>query len=80
MAVCGAYIFFEFLKKSVNRRISDIEKIPSLENRVIYLEQQSLSHNDTKDAVIRMEEQIRLLTDQVRRLTDLLMRKDFNNG
>lgn len=60
---------------SVKKRIADLEKIPNLEGRVDRLEQQAVSHNDTKDVVIRLEEQIKNLAEQVRSLSDLLLRK-----
>lgn len=71
----GGTVFAWFIFNSVKKRIADLDRIPYLENRIIVLEQQALTHNDTKDAVIRMEEQIKNLTEQVRTLSDLLLRK-----
>lgn len=65
---------------SLKKRIADIEKIPSLEARVIALESQVVQYSKTTEAVIRMEEQIKALTEQVRVLSDLLMRKVSNNN
>ena len=60
---------------SVKKRIADLEKIPNLEVRVTQLEHQATSHNETKDIVIRLEEQVKNLAENVRSLSDLLMRK-----
>lgn len=61
----------------IRRKLADVDKVPTLESRVAHLEIQATQHNDTKEAVIRMEEQIKGLTEQVRQLSDLLMRKVF---
>ncbi len=66
--------------KDMEKKFSDVGRIPSLESRVAILEQQAIAHNDTKEAVIRLETKVEGLTEQVRNLTDLLMRKVFANG
>lgn len=66
---------------TMKKRVADIERIPSLESRVMALEAQVVQYSKTTEAVIRMEEQIKHLTEQVRVLSDLLMRKvNINNG
>jgi hypothetical protein len=74
----GGAVFGWFILSTIKKKVTDVEEIPSLRSRVTTLEQQMLTHNDTKEAVIRMEEQIKNLAEQVRSLSDLLMRKVFH--
>lgn len=68
-------IFFWIVRGLVNK----IEKIQPLEQRVVMLEamlsaEQSKT-NKTAEEVIRMTEQIKFLTQEVRRLSDFLTQK-----
>lgn len=63
---------------TLKKRMADVEKIPSFEARIIALELQVVQYTKTTEAVVRMEEQIKHLSEQVNRLSDLLMRKVFN--
>lgn len=63
----------------VSKYIRDIQEIPILRNRISNLEIQSTQINETKLAVVRVEEQIKHLAEEVRELKDLLMRKLFND-
>jgi hypothetical protein len=75
-AMIGWYLYYNFQKN-----IRDIQKVGPLEARVVVLEQQALQHNETRDAVIRLEAKVEGLTEQVRNFMDLIMRKVFaNNG
>jgi len=64
-------IFFYFLRAA----LSDIKKISPLENRVLHLEGRQINHDKTSEEVIRMSEQIKYLTQEVRHLADMLSRK-----
>lgn len=63
---------------TLKKRMADVEKIPSFEARIIALELQVVQYTKTTEAVVRMEQQIIHLSEQVNRLSDLLMRKVFN--
>jgi hypothetical protein len=65
---------------SLKKNFTNNDKIPQLEARIAILEQQAVAHNETKDAVIRMEEQIKFLARQVQQLSDLLMGKVLNHN
>ena len=71
-----SWVIFTGIKK----RLVDLEKIPNLENRVSQLEQQAMSHNETRDIIIRLKEQVKNLSENVKSLSDLLMRKVLNNN
>ncbi len=76
----GGSIFAWWITEAVKKRLTDLEKVPNLEMRVVQLEMMNGQHNDTKDAMIRLEEKVAYLADQVKLLTDLLMRKIVPHG
>jgi hypothetical protein len=76
-------IFFWLVRGLVNK----IEKIQPLEQRVVMLEAllsaEQGKTNKTAEEVIRMTEQIKFLTQEVRRLSDFLTQKtlgDYQHG
>lgn len=73
----GGSVLAMLILSAVRKRVSDLEKIPNLEMRVIQLEQQAITHNETRDVMVRLEENVKNLAEQVRNLSDLLMRKVF---
>lgn len=69
-------IFFYFLRAA----LSDIKKISPLELRVGQLEVRQTTHDKTSEEVIRISEQIKYLTQEVRHLADILSQKGHRNG
>jgi hypothetical protein len=79
-------IFFWLVRGLVNK----IDKIQPLEQRVVSLEgmvtASEIKNNKTAEEVIRMSEQIKYLTQEVRRLTDFItarmlgVENNNNNG
>ena len=74
-----------FTRNMLSRKLNDIEKIPNLEGRIRLLEEKQPGHDQMNIEVIRMSEQIKGLTNEVRRLGDLFLRRmtahnDENNS
>lgn len=71
----GGFLLAQLVVSNAKKKLLDLDKIPGMEGRIAALEQQALSHNETKDAVIRMEQNLINLGDKVNSLSELLMRK-----
>lgn len=52
--------------------VSKIEKIQPLEQRVALLEVEQIKHNKNGDELIRLQEHVKFLSQQVQRLIDKL--------
>ncbi len=72
LGTAGVGSIFVWMVQGLVRKI---EKIVPLEQRIVVLEVDAIKHNKTAEEVIRLQEQVRFLTDMVRRIEEKL-----NNG